>query len=289
MRGLVALACATAVGCAYPEFAFHPQADTSIPASDDGTRELDTSIDSTVAIDTQVPVVEDTGAKVDPNETAPSSDTTIDAVDTALEATVDTSVFDTPGTNVTLATRGGSWRYLDDGTAPSSSSWRGGSSFDDSKWKTGIAQLGFGDGDEKTVMTRGYTADAGADVGPDAADADTAPPFIQYTSYYFRRSITVTDAASFDQLTFTILRDDGAVVYLNGVEVVRTNMPSGTITNSTYASTSVTGTAESTFYTFVVPAATLKEGTNIIAAEVHQNDSSSSDISFDLELTGHQP
>lgn len=280
MRGVL-LACVAVAGCAYPEFAFRGQ-DSSF-ASADAVADLDTPVDSTVTIDTGT--ADSAGETVDPNETPPPLDT-IDAADTPMETAMDTTVVDAPGTLVTLAPRGGSWRYLDDGTAPSSTNWRGGSGFDDSKWKTGIAQLGFGDGDEKTVITKGYTADAGVDAGP---DADSAPPFIQHTTYYFRRFITVTDAASFDQLTFKVLRDDGAVVYLNGVEVVRTNMPSGTITNSTYASAVVSPPDESTFYTFVVPAATLKEGANILAVEVHQNDSSSSDISFDLEMTGHQP
>ena len=278
----VLLVVAGFTGCAYPDFGFGKLADSSIGLGD--TSVIDATLDTTIEPDSAVadsaPVDSDLDA-INANDTAPL----VDSRDTSVADTsvADTSVVDTAGTLVTLASRGGSWRYLDDGTAPPSTSWRGGGGFDDSKWKSGPAQLGFGDGDEKTVITRGVPLDAGPD-----ADADAPPPFLEYTSYYFRRFITVTDAAGFDQITFRVLRDDGAVVYLNGVEVVRTNMPSGTITNSTLASTTVSGVDEDMFYVFVIPAATLKEGSNVIAVEVHQS-GPSSDISFDLELIGHKP
>jgi len=48
----------------------------------------------------------------------------------------------------------------------------------------------------------------------------------------------------------------------------------------------VSGTAESTPVTFAVPASVLVAGTNVIAVEVHQDDATSSDVSFDLSLTG---
>ena len=84
----------------------------------------------------------------------------------------------------------------------------------------------------------------------------------------------------------TLLRDDGAVVYLNGTEVARSNLPAGAITATTFATTAVGGADESTFYPFTVSASGLVSGTNVLAVEVHQSDRTSTDISFDLELTG---
>jgi hypothetical protein len=141
--------------------------------------------------------------------------------------------------------------------------------------------LGFGDGDEKTTITHGYYPDA----GPDADGGSLVP----YTTYYFRRFFSVTDAASYDRIIVRLLRDDGAIVYLNGSEIVRSNLPSGTVTSSTYASVNVVGTDEDVFFEFTVPAATLKEGSNVVAVEVHQSNAGSSDVSFDLELVGHKP
>ncbi len=75
--------------------------------------------------------------------------------------------------------------------------------------------------------------------------------------------------------------DDGAVVYVNGTEVGRVNMPAGTIAFNTVSTTynnGVTGT-------FNVPKNLLTEGENIIAVEVHQTNATSSDLIFNLQMT----
>src|SRR5439155_24395771 len=51
---------------------------------------------------------------------------------------------------VTLIATGSVWRYLDNGSNLGTA-WRG-LSFSDSAWAAGPAQLGFGDGDEATVI-----------------------------------------------------------------------------------------------------------------------------------------
>jgi hypothetical protein len=78
------------------------------------------------------------------------------------------------------------------------------------------------------------------------------------------------------------------VVYLNGQEVWRINMPvaPAVISFNTYANSSVSGTGENTWYQFTLPTSGLVPGVNIIAVEVHQSDASSSDVSFDFELQG---
>jgi hypothetical protein len=86
-------------------------------------------------------------------------------------------------------------------------------------------------------------------------------------------------------LDLGLLRDDGAVVYLNGTEVYRSNMPVGTIGYQTLASTAIGGTDESTWYTAAINKGLVVSGTNVIAVEVHQSDAASSDVSFDLSLS----
>ena len=87
-------------------------------------------------------------------------------------------------------------------------------------------------------------------------------------------------------LTLQLIRDDGAVVYLNGTEVYRSNMPSGTITYTTLASTTINGADESTWYSSTISPSLLVNGTNEIAVEIHQSVQTSSDISFDFQLAG---
>jgi hypothetical protein len=64
------------------------------------------------------------------------------------------------------------------------------------------------------------------------------------------------------------MRDDGAVVYLNGVEVWRTNMPAGTVTHLTTASVAIGGADESTFVQTTISPSLLVNGTNVLAVEL---------------------
>src|SRR6185436_10920758 len=96
----------------------------------------------------------------------------------------------------------------------------------------------------------------------------------------------VTNASLFNSLTLRLLRDDGAVIYLNGVEVWRTNMPTGTVGSSTVAPVAIAGVDESTFVQTTLSPSLLINGTNVLAVELHQSGGTSSDISFDLQLIG---
>ena len=151
------------------------------------------------------------------------------------------------------------WRYLDDGSNQGTA-WRE-SNFDDSEWSTGAAELGFGDGDEATTIDFGHT------------------------TYYFRHRFAAEDAASVRGLQLRIVRDDGAVVYLNGTEIYRDNMPDGDINSATTASSAIDGEPESTYVVADLSANLLQNGENVLAVEIHQNASTSSDVSFKLELT----
>jgi hypothetical protein len=81
-------------------------------------------------------------------------------------------------------------------------------------------------------------------------------------------------------------RDDGAVVYLNGTEVFRSNLPAGAVDSSTLASVAVGGADEATFHHVTLDPAILVSGTNAIAVELHQATVDSSDLGVDLELSG---
>ena len=157
------------------------------------------------------------------------------------------------------------WKYLDNGTNQGTT-WRG-TSFNDASWASGAAQLGYGDGDEATIVSYGSNASK------------------KYITTYFRKTITVTDASIYSSFTLSIKRDDGAVVYINGSERFRTNMPTGTISYTTKASTDATDDGN-TPQNITLPAGTLVSGTNVIAVEMHQRTANSTDISFDLQLTG---
>lgn len=79
--------------------------------------------------------------------------------------------------------------------------------------------------------------------------------------------------------------DDGIVVYVNGVELYRENLPSGTISYTTVASSTISGTDEGDYSQAQVPATALKVGINVFAVELHNISATSSDLAFDLEVT----
>ena len=166
-----------------------------------------------------------------------------------------------------LIPTGSVWKYLDTGTNLGTA-WKE-TNFNDSAWLSGRGQFGYGDGDEATVIR----------YGSDSTN--------KYITTYFRRLFNVTNAAGFTNLYARMICDDGAVIYLNGIEVSRYNLPFGRITNLTPAITAIGGTDETTFFwSRRISPLLLKQGTNLLAVEIHQSSGSSSDLSFDLELLG---
>ncbi len=159
-----------------------------------------------------------------------------------------------------------SWKYLANGSNQGTA-WRA-TAFSDASWSTGNAELGYGDGGEATVISYGGSSKS------------------KYTTYYFRKAFNVSNPASFTALQLNILRDDGAVIYLNGTEVGRSNMPSGSITYTTLASSAIGTSSENTYYPFNISSSLLVAGTNVLAVEVHQNTKTSPDLSFNCNLTG---
>ncbi|HMJ92095.1 MAG TPA: CotH kinase family protein, partial [Candidatus Acidoferrum sp.] len=134
--------------------------------------------------------------------------------------------------------------------------------FIDTAWLSGPAELGFGDGGEATLNTAGFV------------------------TYYYRHSFNVPVASAITNLRVNLKVDDGAVIYLNGVEAYRRNMDTGVVTSAT----SAPGTAAddgSGFHPKSISAGMLQSGPNVLAVEVHQAGAASSDVSFDLELIGN--
>jgi uncharacterized protein YjiK len=161
------------------------------------------------------------------------------------------------------------WKYLDNGTNQGTA-WRA-AGFNDSGWAQGPAELGYGDGGEATVVSYGPSSSS------------------KYITTYFRKSFPVTNAAAFTTAALRVRRDDGVVIYLNGTEVYRNNLPTGTISYTSLAPSAIGGADESALPGGTVNPALLVEGTNVLAVEMHQNAANSSDLSFDMDFTGTMP
>ena len=201
-----------------------------------------------------------TSTSTTPPTTVPPTTTTTTIVSPPTTTTTTAPAPPTSGFPIALRT---AWRYRDAaGTPPAG--WNT-TTFDDAGWASGPGQLGYGDGDEATVLS----------YGPNATS--------KTITSYFRRVFTL--GALPTGLRLQLVADDGAVVYVNGVEVVRDNMPAGLIGPTTLAASNRSGVNESNPRAFTIPASALRVGANVIAVEVHQDAGNTSDLSFDLAVS----
>ena len=180
----------------------------------------------------------------------------------------------TPGTSnawverhvSSLVYRGDTWSYLDSGEYPGDA-WTS-TEYDDSGWASGPAPLGYGDY-QPTELSYGDDPDA------------------KHPTAWFRHSVEVPagTATSAETVVLALRVDDGAVVWLNGAELLRQGMADGEITPESYAATSISGDAETDYTEHSFAPGLLLDGANQLAVEVHQYSGSSSDLTLDMELT----
>ena len=168
----------------------------------------------------------------------------------------------------TIVPYGATWRYLDDGS-DQGTAWRA-PAFADAAWASGPGQLGYGDLDEATVT--GF-------IDTDPVTAGTQ----KNATTYFRTTVNVPDPTQFISVKLTLLYDDAGAVFINGAAVARTaNLAAGAAFDTFATSASVDNATQ----TWILPPSVLVAGVNTIAVEIHQESAASSDISFDLQLTG---
>jgi len=131
-----------------------------------------------------------------------------------------TVTIDDTGTVTEVIPFDAAWKYLDDGS-DQGAAWRE-SEFDDGGWASGQAIIGYGNGDEATTVAAGAT------------------------TYYFRHEINLPQVAVVNP-EMDIRTDDGVIVYLNGTEIYRANMPAGPVDFTTTAQSPIEGPAEADF------------------------------------------
>ena len=68
----------------------------------------------------------------------------------------------------------------------------------------------------------------------------------KHITYYFRQDFEVSNGQSTDKLTLRVAVDDGAVVYLNGHEVLRVNLPEGDVEHETLAPVALSNASTTT-------------------------------------------
>jgi PKD repeat protein len=163
--------------------------------------------------------------------------------------------------------KGDEWYYNDKGVELYRTNWTDENYPQETLWEYGAAPLGYGDPMTTTLS-----------FGSNSAN--------KHVAYFFRKKIFIDDTANLasDLYDFNIRRDDGAVVYVNGVEVLRQNMPVGPLNFRSISSSIIDGSNETTYFTSTIPKSVFKNGINQLAVVIHQRDSISSDLGFDMEI-----
>lgn len=166
-----------------------------------------------------------------------------------------------------LVKGGERWSYYDRGIDLGTNWMR--LDYDDSSWSNGLARLGYGD--QEAVTKVGY--------GPVATN--------KFSTTYFRHRFVLPAGVTFTNLVLRLAQEYGSVVYLNGRELWRTNLPAGPIAYTNLALTKPAGfDAPYRFNPVKVDASLLASRTNVIAVELHQLTPAAPVEGFDMELIG---
>lgn len=164
------------------------------------------------------------------------------------------------GSDPLVFDEGSNWRYWSSSTNPGAT-WNT-VGFNDDSWAIGTGHMGFGNGDEQTLLTSGLI------------------------SYYFRKKVSVDDADQLQDIYMHVVHDEGAIIYINGVEAARSEMmPLGTISHTTAARQTINDDLENSFFTYKIDKSYFVTGENTIAISVRNRSASEEDVSFDCYVT----
>jgi hypothetical protein len=159
---------------------------------------------------------------------------------------------------LTVLQRGRTWRWLPGGKPPPKK-WTE-LDFDDSGWFERRLDLGW--------------------VEP----AHATSHGVSTMTTYFRHAFEVEDPDFFRNLLARIKRSDGAIVYLNGREVYRANIPDGRVSDRTPARAIASGIERNVYYPGKLDRSLLRKGRNVLAVEIHRAEKIRDTLTFDLEL-----
>ena len=172
-----------------------------------------------------------------------------------------------PGTEETILASGSTWRYWDKGSLDATG-WQK-KTYDDSAWRQGGAPLGY----------------AGKDLGIRTVVSYGSSSSNKYPTCYLRTTVDISES-NVQSVRLDYRCDDGFVVYVDGREAARYNMPSGEISFSTYTPTYSSDWFEGSL---TLDASLFKKGRHVVAVEVHNCSGSSSDLFWDAALTAVIP
>lgn len=169
----------------------------------------------------------------------------------------------------TIISSGNVWKYSDDGSINIEEYLE--LKLDSNDLLDGKTPIGFGQKDEATII-----------------NSTNKNQDSRLNYFYFQKQIVLENPEEYKTLLLRLVRDDGAIVFINNKEIIRSNIPDGNISSQTLAASLVSGLSEYTFYEYFVSPSFLLKGENTLTVILFQFRSNSSDCRFDLELIGYK-
>ncbi|RYY51526.1 MAG: DUF839 domain-containing protein [Chitinophagaceae bacterium] len=167
-----------------------------------------------------------------------------------------------PAVNYPLPTKS-TWSYIDTGVVPAT--WTA-LNFNDTVWSMGKAPLGYKASDLGTTISYGKDSNN------------------KHITTYYRKRLNIADVTTLpNNLEFRLRQDDGAIVYINGTQALKINLPGG-VANTSPATADVKQPNQDVYFTYDIPKTSFVTGLNIVAVEVHQFSATSKDHVFDLSI-----
>ena len=166
-----------------------------------------------------------------------------------------------------IISSGDNWLYFSENSLPNN--WYN-EQIELTKWKQGKTPIGYGDTKVSTHIGFG-------------SDKEN-----KHLVKYFYKKISINNIDDFIAFNLKVTRDDGVIIYLNGREIYRNNLPPGLITNKTEAVEIIDGKKEKEIHSKIIDAKNFRAGKNILQVSLHQVHPQSSDVIFDLELIGYK-
>ena len=171
-----------------------------------------------------------------------------------------------------LIAEGHVWKFFR-GTEAPPAGWNQ-PGFDDTAWQQGPTGIGYGDGDDQTVLEdmRCTFANGEGEENPCTGGG--------YLAFFARTTFERPSIPAEQKLFVKVSYDDGFVLHVNGIQVGRVNMPEGEVSYTTAAASAVGDAPTAPDAVVVIPAEVLQDGINVLAASVHNVNLSSTDASF---------
>ena len=166
---------------------------------------------------------------------------------------------------------GSEWRFfpgVEEASLPDTGEWRE-MAFDDNAWNSGPAPFGYGD-------------------GPFGADLSLLDPPMRnnYTTLFLRQTFELSSVGAVNQLMARVDYDDGFLMWINGTEVLRINVPGGDGSPVSFDDLASSGHESGLYedYELPDPVGYLASGTNVVAVQVFNVSITSSDLKFEVNL-----